>query len=80
MTFSVGTRVQVQSSGAFATVVHRYDPLFVDIDYDEPQPTHFADGTPTTTTCSCIHVGLLIPAGTTPLFDLDDPPGRKASR
>lgn len=47
---------------AAATIVHRYaDGLFVDIDYDEAQPCTFADGTPTTRWCVCIHIGLLRP-------------------
>lgn len=65
--YVVGARVQVETTGALATVVNQVDARFVDIDYDEPQPIRYADGTPTTTRCSCIHVALLVPAGSQPL-------------
>lgn len=63
MRLQVGDRVQIVTSGARATVVHRHDPQFVDVRYDEPQPTRFADGSRTTTDYSCIHVALLTPDG-----------------
>lgn len=37
-------------------------PEFVEVTWDEPHPTRWADGSPATTWCSCMHVGLLSPA------------------
>lgn len=71
MRSTTGDRVQCVKTGALATIVHRYDELFVDVQWDEPYPTAFADGTPTTTPHSCMHISLLDPAGTPALFDLN---------
>lgn len=70
MTFKLNDRVQLASTGERATIVHRYDSLFVDVSWDLPHATHWADGSPTTTHASVIHVGLLEPAGQSALFDM----------
>lgn len=60
----IGDRVLLKASAELGTVVEHIRPgPFVGVRWDEPHPTAFADGTPTTTTHSCVHESSLQLAG-----------------
>lgn len=67
-TLRVGDRVlarlsdQDETEGVPARVVGRIDPLFVEVQYDEPQTRTNVLGVPYVTSCECIHTALLAPA------------------
>lgn len=70
---------RVRHGDALATVVEwiGHDHRYVGLSYDVPQPTRYADGTPTTTTHKCVHVSMLAPAELTLLDLLDEMGGRQ---
>ena len=69
--FRIGDRVRFKGTGETATVVEHISPGFVGVRWDEPHPTRFADGKPTTTTHSCCHVSTLEPADQAALTDTE---------
>lgn len=58
----IGDRVREISTDRVGTLMAHLGPEFVEVTWDEPHPTRWADGSPATTWCSCMHAGLLSPA------------------